>query len=122
LDFDLVIRGGDVVDGTGAPKARLDVGIVGDRVAAIGRLESAGARRAIDAKGLAVAPGFIDVHVHSELARLGGMDQFAGVLDGVTSELMSPDGFGWACLPPVRLREVKDYLLAFYGDADISWD
>jgi len=122
LDFDLVIRGGDVVDGTGAPKARLDVGIVGDRVAAIGRLESAGARRAIDAKGLAVAPGFIDVHVHSELARLGGMDQFAGVLDGVTSELMSPDGFGWACLPPVRLLEVKDYLLAFYGDADISWD
>jgi N-acyl-D-amino-acid deacylase len=122
LDFDLLIRGGDVVDGTGAPKKRLDLGLVGDRIAAIGRLDGSGAERVIEARGLAVAPGFIDVHVHSELARLGGVDQFAGVLDGVTSELMSPDGFGWACLPPDRLGEVKDYLQAFYGDVDIAWD
>src|SRR5437588_6390921 len=76
----------------------------------------------IDARGLTVTPGFIDVHVHSELARLGGMDQFAGVLDGVTTELMSPDGFSWAPLPPERLREVREYLQVFYGDPDIGWD
>src|SRR5258708_2617351 len=75
-----------------------------------------------DATGLIVAPGFIDVHVHSELARLGGIDQFAGVLDGVTTELTSPDGFSWAPLPRQRLREVKDYLQVFYGDPDIGWD
>src|SRR5690348_12662080 len=76
----------------------------------------------MDARDLVVAPGFIDVHVHSELARLGGEDQFAGVLDGVTTELMSPDGFSWAPLSPRRLREVKDYLQVFYGDPDLGWD
>ena len=114
--------GGDVVDGTGAPRRRLDVGIAGGRIAAIDHLEDASAGHVIDARGLVVAPGFIDVHVHSELARLGGVDQFAGVLDGVTAELMSPDGFSWAPLPPDRLREVKDYLQVFYGDPDIGWD
>ena len=122
MDFDVLITGGDVVDGTGTPRARLDVGIAGGRVAAIDRLDAAGAARVIDAHGLVVAPGFIDVHVHSELARLGGVDQFAGVLDGVTSELMTPDGFSWAPLTPDRLREVKDYLQVFYGDPDIGWD
>ncbi len=122
MDFDVLIRGGDVVDGSGAPRARLDVGIRGRLIAAVDRLDGAQAARIIDASGLAVAPGFIDVHVHSELARLGGIDQFAGVLDGVTTELMSPDGFSWAPLAPERLHEVKDYLQVFYGDPDIGWD
>jgi N-acyl-D-amino-acid deacylase len=121
-DFDVLIRGADVVDGTGAARARLDVAIAGDRIAAVDRLDDAQAGRVIDATGLVVAPGFIDVHVHSELARLGGQDQFAGVLDGVTTELMSPDGFSWAPLSPPRLREVKEYLQVFYGDPDIGWD
>jgi N-acyl-D-amino-acid deacylase len=122
VDFDVLITGGDVVDGSGGPRARLDVGIRDGRIAAVDRIDGARAARIIDAGGLAVAPGFIDVHVHSELARLGGIDQFAGVLDGVTTELMSPDGFSWAPLDPARLREVKDYLQVFYGDPDIGWD
>src|ERR1700730_3904062 len=113
MDFDVLVTGGDVVDGSGAPHARMDVGVAGGRVAAVGRLEGAHAERVIDANDLTVAPEFIDVHVHSELARLGGVDQFAGVLDGVTTELMSPDGFSWAPLTPERLREVKDYLQVF---------
>jgi N-acyl-D-amino-acid deacylase len=125
LDFDVLIRGGDVVDGTGAPRRRADVGIKDGRIAAVDRsdrLDGAAAAEVIDATGLIVAPGFIDVHVHSELARLGGIDQFAGVLDGVTTELMSPDGFSWAPLSPKRLREVKDYLQVFYGDPDVGWN
>jgi len=118
MDFDVLVRGGDVVDGTGAPRTALDVGIAGDRLAAVDRLAGAGAARVIDAGGLVVAPGFIDVHVHSELARLGGPDQLAGVLDGVTTELMSPDGFGWAPLDGERLRQVRDYLHVFYGGHD----
>ena len=117
-----MIRGGRVVDGTGGPARVVDVGIKDGLVAAVDRLDGAQARRVIEAAGLAVAPGFIDVHVHSEIARLGGRDQFAGVLDGVTTELMSPDGFGWAPLSPGRLHEVKEYLKVFYGDADIGWD
>jgi N-acyl-D-amino-acid deacylase len=122
VNFDFLIKGGRVVDGTGAPPKRADVGIADGRIAAIDSLDGAHAAQVIDASGLAVAPGFIDVHVHSELARLGGVDQYAGVLDGVTTELMSPDGFSWAPLPPDRLQEVKDYLQVFYGDPDIGWD
>jgi N-acyl-D-amino-acid deacylase len=122
MDFDVLIKGGEVVDGTGAPRRQADVGIKDGRLAAIDHLDGAQAADVIDASGLAVAPGFIDVHVHSELARLGGIDQFAGVLDGVTAELMSPDGFSWAPLTPERLREVKDYLQVFYGDPEIGWD
>jgi N-acyl-D-amino-acid deacylase len=122
VEFDILITGGDVVDGSGSPRARLDVGIAHGRVAAVDRLAGATAERVIDARGRVVAPGFIDVHVHSELARLGGVDRFAGVLDGVTTELMSPDGFSWAPLQPDRLREVKDYLQVFYGQPDIAWD
>lgn len=122
MNFDVLIRGGDVVDGSGAQRKRLDVGIVDGSITALDQLDGAQAARVIDAQGLAVAPGFIDVHVHSELARLGGVDRFAGVLDGVTTELMSPDGFSWAPLEPERLREVKDYLQVFYGDPDIGWD
>ena len=122
MDFDVLITGGDVVDGTGARSARIDVGISGALIAAVGNLDGSRAGRTIDARGLVVVPGFIDVHVHSELARLGGRDQFAAILDGVTSELMSPDGFSWAPLEPARLREVKDYLQVFYGSPDLSWD
>ncbi|MEA2628993.1 MAG: N-acyl-D-amino-acid deacylase [Chloroflexota bacterium] len=122
MDFDVLIKGGAVVDGTGAPARHVDVGIANGRIAALDRIDGTNAAHVIDAAGLAVAPGFIDVHVHSELARLGGVDQFAGVLDGVTTELMSPDGFSWAPLSPERLKEVKEYLQVFYGDPDIGWD
>ena len=117
MEFDILVAGGDVVDGTGSPRSPLDVGIADGKVAAVDRIEGARARRVIDAKGKVVAPGFIDVHVHSELARLGGVDRFAGVLDGVTTELMSPDGFSWAPLEPDRLREM--YAIALQADEDI---
>ncbi len=122
MDFDVLVKGGEVVDGSGSPRRRADLGIKDRRIAALDRLDDATAGLVVDATGLAVAPGFIDVHVHSELARLGGIDQFAGVLDGVTAELMSPDGFSWAPLSRARLHEVKAYLQVFYGDPDIGWD
>jgi N-acyl-D-amino-acid deacylase len=67
--YDVVIRGGTVFDGSGRPGREGDVAIQGDRIAAIGRLEGHGAIE-IDAHGLHVAPGFIDMHSHSELGRL----------------------------------------------------
>jgi N-acyl-D-amino-acid deacylase len=65
-DFDVLIRGGRILDGTGNPWYRADIGIRGDRIAAIGDLSRATARRVIDASGLYVCPGFIDLHSHAD--------------------------------------------------------
>jgi N-acyl-D-amino-acid deacylase len=68
--FDILITGGKVVDGSGLPGFRADVGVRGDRIEAIGNLTDAEAARRIDAVGKVVAPGFIDAHVHGDLALL----------------------------------------------------
>jgi dihydroorotase/N-acyl-D-amino-acid deacylase len=97
--FDLVIRGGRIVDGTGSPWFVADVGIKGDAIVAVRpRLDAAGAR-VIDAQGLVVSPGFIDVHAHVE-PREGGEDMIGNpasennVRQGVTTVIGSPDGGG----------------------------
>ena len=64
--YDLIIAGGSVLDGDGAPARALDVGVRDGKIAAIGSLGAAEARQRIDASGLVVAPGFIDMHNHSD--------------------------------------------------------
>ena len=66
VEFDLIIKNGSVIDGTGAPARPADVGITGDRIVAIDNLEAAQAAETIDATGRVVSPGFVDVHIHSE--------------------------------------------------------
>ena len=65
--LDIAIRNGKVIDGTGNPWLRADVGIIGRKIASIGRIEAGQAQREIDAKDLMVCPGFIDVHSHTDL-------------------------------------------------------
>ena len=123
MEFDTLIRGGTVVDGSGqTPATPADVGIVGDRIAAIGALDGATAARTIDATGQVVAPGFIDVHVHSEIALLGGSHRYGALAQGVTTQLLAPDGFGWAQLPPARARELWEYTRFAYGRRDLAPD
>jgi N-acyl-D-amino-acid deacylase len=83
--FDLLIRNGKIIDGSGNPWFRADIGILNGKIAAIGRYDSTQAKRTIDASGMVVAPGFIDVHTHSEsgIFRVPTADNF--ILDGVTS-------------------------------------
>ena len=84
-EFSLLIEGGTVIDGTKAPRFDADVGIVGGRIVAVGRLQGHAAQQRIDARGKIVAPGFIDAHTHDDLAvlRRPGMD--FKVSQGVTT-------------------------------------
>jgi N-acyl-D-aspartate/D-glutamate deacylase len=86
--FDLLIQGGQVLDGSGNPWFRGDVAIRGDRIAAVGRLAGAKATRVIDATGLIVAPGCIDMHTHSDTALLADGLAQSKVRQGVTLEVL----------------------------------
>jgi N-acyl-D-amino-acid deacylase len=93
--FDLLIRNGRVLDGSGNPWQRLDIGIVSDRIRAVGRLDGATATRTIDATGLYVTPGFIDVHSHAGPGLAGDLRHAEPLLaQGITTALVNPDGGG----------------------------
>src|SRR4051812_33102504 len=86
--YDLLIRGGTVVDGSGNPWFRGDVAVRGDRIVAVGRVPAGPARRTIDATGLVVAPGFIDVHSHSDMLLLEDGHAQSKIRQGVTTEVL----------------------------------
>lgn len=96
VPFDLLIVNGRVLDGSGNPWRRADVGIRGGRIAAVGRLDAAGAARTIDAAGRIVAPGFIDVHSHAveALTREALRDARPLIAQGITTIIGNPDGGG----------------------------
>src|SRR5213594_4307731 len=86
--YDLVIRGGRVVDGTGNPWFHSDVAVQSDRIATIGRIPAGAGKREIDAKGLIVAPGFIDMHSHSDWVLIEDGDAQSKIRQGVTTEVL----------------------------------
>lgn len=87
MGFDLVIENGLLVDGTGAAGRRADVGLTGKRIAAIGDLTGAAAARRLDASGCVVAPGFVDIHNHSDLALLADGRAESMIRQGVTTQV-----------------------------------
>ena len=91
-DFDLIVRGGEVLDGTGAPRIRADVGVRGDTIAAIGDLSKSSAKTVLDAKGQVVAPGFIDLLGNSQAAVLIDPKLEGKIRQGVTTEVTG-EGF-----------------------------
>ena len=90
-EFDLVIRGGRLVDGTGNPGFDADLGIKDGRITVVGRV-SGTAARTIDASGLVVAPGFIDIHNHSDTTLLDDPDAQSMIRQGVTSMILGEGG------------------------------
>jgi N-acyl-D-amino-acid deacylase len=104
VTFDVVFAGGRMVDGTGAPWRRADVGIVGDRIAAVGTLDGAPAKRRIDATNLVVAPGFIDMLGQSEYNVLVDNRAASKITQGITTEIT---GEGQA-IAPMNARMIED--------------
>jgi N-acyl-D-amino-acid deacylase len=100
--FDLVIRGGTVVDGTGAPARTADVGVEGDRITAVGDLGGAGARRQIDADGALVTPGFVDIHTHYDGQATWDPELSPSGWHGVTTVVMGNCGVGFAPVEPAK--------------------
>ena len=98
--YDVLIRGGTVVDGTRFPAFTADLGIRDGRIAAIGRLSAASAARVLDADGLVVAPGFVDLHTHYD-AQIQ-WDPWCSISGwhGVTSVALGNCGFGFAPVHP----------------------
>jgi N-acyl-D-amino-acid deacylase len=113
--FDVVIRGGMVLDGTGAPAFRADVGVSGDRIAAVGPLPGAGAMTEIDATGRYVLPGFIDAHVHADAAVFEPAVQLAALRQGVTTLLLGQDGLSFAPAGPATIGYVTRYFAPVNG-------
>ncbi len=98
--LDILIHGGTLIDGTGAPRRRIDVGIRGGTVVAVGELQSEAAHRRIDAQGLIVAPGFIDCHTHDDLLLLEHPAAHPKLLQGVTTVVSGNCGVSLAPMAP----------------------
>jgi len=113
--FDVLIRGGTVIDGTGRPALRADVAIRGDRIVEVGLLTDAQAQLVVDADGLVVSPGFIDVHNHSDGWMLKQPEQPSKTAQGFSTEVLMADGISYAPVNQQTAREWLFYLRALDG-------
>ncbi len=117
--FDILISGGTVIDGSGAPRIVADVGIVDDTIAEVGDLAGAEAARIIDAAGLIVAPGVIDIHGHSDYSLLVDGTAQSKIRQGVTTEIIGEAlSAGPISTSGRNFKRVESPL----WDADISWN
>lgn len=98
MNFDVIIKGGDVIDGTGSPSIKKDVGIIGDKIAAVGDLSQSSAGKVIDAAGQVVAPGFIDMHSHADQTILMYPCAESSIGQGITTAVCGQCGFSPAPL------------------------
>lgn len=114
-ELDLVIRGGTVIDGTGAPSRTADVGVADGRVVEVGRV-SATARRVVDADGALVAPGFVDIHTHYDGQATWDARLQPSSGHGVTTVVMGNCGVGFA---PVRPADHDQLIELMEGVEDI---
>jgi N-acyl-D-amino-acid deacylase len=112
MSCDILIRGGLIIDGSGRPGEIADVGVKDGRIIGLGRSLPSAAARTIDAEGLAVTPGFIDIKTHSDFTLPINRKAESKVRQGVTTEIIGHCGFSVAPILPGKRQLVQDYLSA----------
>jgi N-acyl-D-amino-acid deacylase len=115
------VRGATVIDGTGAPGRTADVTVTAGRIEDIG--SGLTGHRVLDATGLVLAPGFIDMHAHSDLRLLSEPDHTAKVSQGVTCEVLGQDGLSYAPVDDTTLEQTRQIIAGWNGDpAGFDWN
>ncbi len=121
MQADLAITDAYVVDGSGAPGQHADVLIEGERIVEIVPVGRGGpARRVVPAAGRVLAPGFIDLHAHSDLRLLADRDHLAKVSQGVTCEVLGQDGLSYAPVDEVTLPALRQQLAGWNGEPELE--
>jgi N-acyl-D-aspartate/D-glutamate deacylase len=117
--FDIVVSGGMVVDGSGGAKRKADVGIQQGKVTAVADLRGAETKRTIDATGLVVAPGFVDIHSHSDYTLLVDGRAQSQIAQGVTTEVIGNCGHG--CAPIADARMATSNIYGYISGIELDW-
>jgi N-acyl-D-amino-acid deacylase len=121
MAYDLLVRGAVVVPGDG-PALHADVGIAGDVIVAVARsLSPEYAGEVVEAEGLMLCPGFIDMHAHSALESFRDPRLVPKIAQGFTTEVINPDGLAPAPVAPTRRADRRTYLQALEGPGPQEW-
>ncbi len=120
--FDVIVRNGMCYIGDGTQGMKTDIGVKDGNIAAMGSLETASAPKVIDAEGLAVAPGFIDTHSHSDLVALVDPAITNKTAQGVTTDIIGQDGMSLAPIVPEYLEPWKKSMAGLEGQYEVDWD
>ena len=124
MNYDLILKNGWVIDGTGGPPFRADVAILDSMIAQVGRIDGASAPRVLDVSDRYVVPGFIDAHVHGDLMLLADPIHLPALRQGVTTYIIGQDGSAFAPASPSTLDYMRRYTAGFNGNPpglDYSW-
>ncbi|MCR4418173.1 MAG: D-aminoacylase [Ignavibacteria bacterium] len=118
--LDIIIKNGSIIDGTGKKEFVADIGIKDDKIILIGKITDINAKTVIDAKGLKVAPGFIDIHSHTDADLIINPRAESKIRQGVTTEITGQDGFSWGPIGGPELELTKKNFYEQYGE-ELKW-
>ncbi len=121
MKFDLLIKNGLIADGSGGACYQGDVGVIDGRIMQVGNLAGDEGKKTIDAEGLVVAPGFIDVHAHSELDMYNQKCILAKISQGITTELTGQCGISAFPVMAEAMENIAKYIAPVLGKIDCTW-
>jgi len=119
--LDILIKNGSVIDGTGKKEFVADVGIKDGKIVLIGKINEVNAKMVIDAKGLKVVPGFIDIHSHTDADLIINPKAESKIRQGVTTEITGQDGFSWGPIGGPEIELTRKNFLDQYGE-ELKWN